>query len=105
MFVQRRRPTIHDVAAVAGVSRGTVSRLLNGDKYVSTSALVCHRKFGLRPSGVPVRTAMRTVSSPSGIKKVSIRPASSPGADQPAPRTGLPPGGRRNNATATNACP
>ena len=31
----RRRPTIHDVAAVAGVSRGTVCRVLNGGHYVS----------------------------------------------------------------------
>ncbi|MEO3861051.1 LacI family DNA-binding transcriptional regulator [Acrocarpospora macrocephala] len=33
-----KRPTIHDVAAAAGVSRGTVSRVLNGDRYVSTAA-------------------------------------------------------------------
>jgi len=30
-----RRATIFDVAAVAGVSRGTVSRVLNGERYVS----------------------------------------------------------------------
>jgi DNA-binding LacI/PurR family transcriptional regulator len=35
----RRRPTIEDVAAVAGVSRGTVSRVLNGGHYVSPSSL------------------------------------------------------------------
>lgn len=34
----RRRATIHDVAAEAGVSRGTVSRLLNGTSYVSSDA-------------------------------------------------------------------
>lgn len=34
----RRRPTIHDVAAAAGVSRGTVSRYLNGGKWVSPDA-------------------------------------------------------------------
>ena len=34
----RRRPTIEDVAAAAGVSRGTVSRVLNGGHYVSPSA-------------------------------------------------------------------
>ena len=32
------RATIHDVAAVAGVSRGTVSRVLNNEAYVSDSA-------------------------------------------------------------------
>ncbi|MBO0985463.1 LacI family DNA-binding transcriptional regulator [Rathayibacter sp. SD072] len=33
-----RRPTIDDVAAAAGVSRGTVSRALNGGKWVSPDA-------------------------------------------------------------------
>jgi DNA-binding LacI/PurR family transcriptional regulator len=35
----RSRPTIEDVAAQAGVSRGTVSRVLNGGHYVSPTAL------------------------------------------------------------------
>ncbi|WP_295701341.1 LacI family DNA-binding transcriptional regulator [Lapillicoccus sp.] len=35
----RRRPTIHDVAEAAGVSRGTVSRVINGGHWVSTDAL------------------------------------------------------------------
>ena len=34
----RKRPTIEDVAAAAGVSRGTVSRVLNGGHYVSPAA-------------------------------------------------------------------
>jgi DNA-binding LacI/PurR family transcriptional regulator len=38
--MNRKRPTIEDVAAVAGVSRGTVSRVLNGGHYVSPAALV-----------------------------------------------------------------
>lgn len=33
-----RRPTIRDVAAVAGVSRGTVSRVLNGADWVSPAS-------------------------------------------------------------------
>jgi DNA-binding LacI/PurR family transcriptional regulator len=33
------RPTINDVAAAAGVSRGTVSRVLNGGHFVSSGAL------------------------------------------------------------------
>jgi DNA-binding LacI/PurR family transcriptional regulator len=35
----RRRPTIEDVAAMAGVSRGSVSRVLNGGRYVSPGTL------------------------------------------------------------------
>ncbi|WP_328325786.1 LacI family transcriptional regulator [Kribbella sp. NBC_00382] len=35
----RKRPTIKDVAVVAGVSRGTVSRVLNGGHWVSPEAL------------------------------------------------------------------
>src|SRR5258707_2130362 len=35
----RRRPTIHDVAAEAGVSRGTVSRVLNGGHYASPGSI------------------------------------------------------------------
>lgn len=34
----RRRPTIRDVAAAAGVSRGTVSRVINGGHWVSPQA-------------------------------------------------------------------
>ncbi|MFE1644544.1 LacI family DNA-binding transcriptional regulator [Microbacterium sp. P01] len=36
----RRRPTIRDVAAEAGVSRGTVSRVINGGHWVSPDARV-----------------------------------------------------------------
>jgi DNA-binding LacI/PurR family transcriptional regulator len=40
----RPRPTIDDVAAVAGVSRGTVSRALNGGHNVSVSAAEAVRR-------------------------------------------------------------
>lgn len=35
-----RRATIHDVAAAAGMSRGTVSRVINDERYVSDDARV-----------------------------------------------------------------
>jgi len=35
---RRKRATIHDVAAEAGVSRGTVSRVVNNEPYVSAEA-------------------------------------------------------------------
>lgn len=35
---RRKRATIHDVAIEAGVSRGTVSRVVNGERYVSSEA-------------------------------------------------------------------
>lgn len=38
--MRARRPTIRDVAEVAGVSYGTVSRVLNGGKWVSEDARV-----------------------------------------------------------------
>jgi DNA-binding LacI/PurR family transcriptional regulator len=40
---ERARPTIEDVAAAAGVSRGTVSRVLNGGRNVSPAALTAVR--------------------------------------------------------------
>src|SRR5690606_32483999 len=35
---KQRKPTIRDVAAAAGVSRGTVSRVINGGHWVSDEA-------------------------------------------------------------------
>jgi DNA-binding LacI/PurR family transcriptional regulator len=40
---RNRRPTIEDIAALAGVSRGTVSRVLNGGRNVSAPALAAVR--------------------------------------------------------------
>jgi DNA-binding LacI/PurR family transcriptional regulator len=64
--VQKRRPTIHDVAAVAGVSRGTVSRLLNGDKYVSTSARVAIERAIAEIGYVVNRNARSLVTQRTG---------------------------------------
>lgn len=50
----RRRPTIADVALEAGVSRGTVSRVLNGGHWVSPDAgaavAAAIKKTGFRPN-------------------------------------------------------
>ncbi|WP_372451654.1 LacI family DNA-binding transcriptional regulator, partial [Glycomyces salinus] len=40
----RKRPTINDVAAASGVSRGTVSRVLNGHGNVSLAAEMAVRR-------------------------------------------------------------
>jgi DNA-binding LacI/PurR family transcriptional regulator len=64
--VQKRRPTIHDVAAAAGVSRGTVSRLLNGDKYVSTSARVAIERAIAQTGYVVNRNARSLVTRRTG---------------------------------------
>ncbi|TMR14652.1 LacI family transcriptional regulator [Nonomuraea turkmeniaca] len=55
-----KRPTIHDVAAAAGVSRGTVSRLLNGDKYVSPAARVAVER-AISETGYVVNRAARSL--------------------------------------------
>ncbi|MFG2074963.1 LacI family DNA-binding transcriptional regulator [Nonomuraea maritima] len=55
-----KRPTIHDVAAAAGVSRGTVSRLLNGDKYVSPKARVAIER-AISETGYVVNRAARSL--------------------------------------------
>ena len=51
---RQKRATIFDVAREAGVSRGTVSRVLNGEKYVSAEAEAATRaaiiKVGYRPN-------------------------------------------------------
>jgi DNA-binding LacI/PurR family transcriptional regulator len=56
----RHRPTINDVAAAAGVSRGTVSRVLNGGRDVSSAALdAVHR--AMRQTGYVVNQHARSL--------------------------------------------
>ncbi|MEV8440649.1 LacI family DNA-binding transcriptional regulator [Actinosynnema sp. NPDC051121] len=56
----RNRPTIHDVAAAAGVSRGTVSRALNGGRNVSPAALEAVLK-AVRTTGYVANPAARSL--------------------------------------------
>jgi DNA-binding LacI/PurR family transcriptional regulator len=55
----RRRSTVHDVARVAGVSRGTVSRVLNGG-YVSDSSRTAIEE-AIREVGYVPNTAARNL--------------------------------------------
>ena len=57
---QRRGPTMEDVAEVAGVSRGTVSRVLNGAAYVSPAALAAVRE-AMRETGYVVNQSARSL--------------------------------------------
>jgi DNA-binding LacI/PurR family transcriptional regulator len=61
-----KRPTIHDVAAAAGVSRGTVSRVLNGDRYVSTAARLATERAIAETGYVVNRNARSLVTQRSG---------------------------------------
>ncbi len=56
----RRGPTIDDVAASAGVSRGTVSRVLNGGHYVSAAATAAVQRAMLE-TGYVVNTSARSL--------------------------------------------
>ena len=56
----RRGPTIDDVAAVAGVSRGTVSRVLNGGHYVSPGALAAVER-AMAETGYVVNSSARSL--------------------------------------------
>ena len=58
--VRRPRPTMDDVAAVAGVSRGTVSRVLNGGHNVSRPAADAVRK-AIRQTGYVVNQHARSL--------------------------------------------
>ncbi|MDH2427038.1 LacI family DNA-binding transcriptional regulator [Sphaerisporangium sp. TRM90804] len=61
-----KRPTIHDVAAAAGVSRGTVSRVLNGDRYVSTASRMAIERAIAETGYILNRTARSLVTQRTG---------------------------------------
>ncbi|GAA3818768.1 LacI family DNA-binding transcriptional regulator [Sphaerisporangium flaviroseum] len=61
-----KRPTIHDVAAAAGISRGTVSRVLNGDRYVSPAARTAIERAIAETGYVVNRNARNLVRQRSG---------------------------------------
>ena len=56
----RRGPTIDDVAELAGVSRGTVSRVLNGGHYVSAASLEAVRQ-AMAETGYTVNQSARSL--------------------------------------------
>jgi DNA-binding LacI/PurR family transcriptional regulator len=58
----KRRPTIDDVAAAAGVSRGTVSRVLNGGHWVSPDALTSVNA-AIRKTGYRVNPHARSLAT------------------------------------------
>lgn len=60
--VRLRRPTIEDVAGLAGVSRGTVSRVLNGGRNVSPAALTAVRR-AISRSGYVVNHHARSLAT------------------------------------------
>ncbi|WP_129668453.1 LacI family DNA-binding transcriptional regulator [Phytoactinopolyspora endophytica] len=57
-----RRPTIRDVAAAAGVSRGTVSRVLNGGHWVSPAALAAVNR-AIKETGYSVNQHARSLTT------------------------------------------
>lgn len=58
----KRRPTIRDVAAKAGVSRGTVSRVINGGHWVSPDALA-KVESAIAETGYSANQAARSLAS------------------------------------------
>lgn len=57
-----RKPTIRDVAAVAGVSHGTVSRVINGGHWVSPEARAAVEE-AIRTTGYTVSHAARSLAT------------------------------------------
>lgn len=62
MTAVRRKPTIRDVAAVAGVSRGTVSRVINGGHWVSPDARAAVEE-AIRRTGYTANHAARSLAT------------------------------------------
>lgn len=58
----KRRPTIRDVAAAAGVSRGTVSRVINGGHWVSPDALAAVQE-AIRTTGYSANQHARSLAT------------------------------------------
>ncbi len=58
----RRKPTIRDVAAAAGVSRGTVSRVINGGHWVSPEARAAVED-AIRRTGFTTNHAARSLAT------------------------------------------
>jgi DNA-binding LacI/PurR family transcriptional regulator len=58
----RKRPTIRDVAAAAGVSRGTVSRVINGGHWVSPEALSAVQE-AIRTTGYSMNQHARSLAT------------------------------------------
>ncbi|MEP7765784.1 LacI family DNA-binding transcriptional regulator [Sanguibacter sp. 25GB23B1] len=58
----RKRPTIRDVAAAAGVSRGTVSRVINGGHWVSPEALAAVQE-AIRTTGYSMNQHARSLAT------------------------------------------
>lgn len=58
----RRKPTIRDVAAAAGVSRGTVSRVINGGHWVSPDARAAVEDAIVR-TGFTINHAARSLAT------------------------------------------
>ncbi|HVX42782.1 MAG TPA: LacI family DNA-binding transcriptional regulator [Mycobacteriales bacterium] len=58
---ESRNPTIRDVAAAAAVSRGTVSRVLNGGQYVSAGSLAAVQK-AIRETGYVINHSARSLA-------------------------------------------
>jgi DNA-binding LacI/PurR family transcriptional regulator len=57
---RRKRATIHDVAVESGISRGTVSRVVNGERYVSADARTAIEAAIVKVGYVP-NTAARSL--------------------------------------------